>query len=45
MQVLFRGTYWFRFWRLLQEKKDHYEVLAVCRAFEVVGMEIFARYE
>lgn len=45
MQVLFRpATYWFRFWRLLQKEEDHYKVLAVCRALEVVAMEIFARH-
>lgn len=44
LQVLFRGAYWFRFWRLLQ-KEDHHEVFAVCRLLEVVVRSLQAMDE
>jgi hypothetical protein len=44
MQVLFRGTYWLRFWRVLQKEKAQQEVLAVCQALEMVDMDIFASH-
>jgi hypothetical protein len=39
MQVLFRETYWLRFWKLLQKEEAQQEVFAVCRALEVVAMD------
>jgi hypothetical protein len=44
MQVLFRATYWLRFWRLLQKEQLQHEILVVCRSLEVVAMEIFASH-
>jgi hypothetical protein len=44
MHVLFRGTFWFRFWRLLQKEDAQQEVLGICQSLEVVAMEIFARH-
>jgi hypothetical protein len=44
MQVLFRATYWLRFWRLLQKDQPQHEVLTLCRSLEVVTMEIFASH-
>jgi hypothetical protein len=44
MQIIFRGTYWFRFWRLMQKEEARQEINDVCRSLEVVAMEIFARY-
>ena len=45
VQVIFRGTHWLRFWRLLQKKETHQQILDVCQALEVVAMEVFANYE
>lgn len=39
MQVLFRGTYWFRFWRLLQKEEAQQKILTVCRALEVLDIQ------
>jgi hypothetical protein len=44
VQVIFRGTHWFRFWRLLQKKETHQQILDVCQALEVVAMEVFANH-
>jgi hypothetical protein len=44
MHVIFRGTYWFRFWRLVQEEKAQQGINDVCRSLKVVAMEIFARH-
>jgi hypothetical protein len=41
MQIIFRGTYWLRFWRLLQKEESHQQVLNVCQSLEVVVKEIF----
>jgi hypothetical protein len=29
IQVIFRGTHWFRFWRLLQKEKTQQQILVV----------------
>ena len=42
LQVLFRGTYWIRFWALLQKEEERQLVLEGCRALECSAMEIFA---
>jgi hypothetical protein len=42
VQVIFRGTHWFRFWRLLQKEDVHQQIIDVCQALEMVAMEIFA---
>jgi hypothetical protein len=44
VQVIFRGTHWFRFWRLLQKKKTHQQILDVCQASQVIAMEVFANH-
>ncbi|PUZ76059.1 hypothetical protein GQ55_1G260500 [Panicum hallii var. hallii] len=45
MQVLFRGTYWCRFWALLQKREeDANEMKAACRMLETSVMQIFAQY-
>ena len=41
LQVLFRGTYWIRFWALLQKEEESPLVLEGCRALECSAMEIF----
>ena len=41
LQVLFRGTYWIRFWALLQKEEERPLVLEGCRALECSAMEIF----
>ena len=42
LQVLFRGTYWIRFWALLQKEEERPLVLEGCRTLECSAMEIFA---
>lgn len=42
LQVIFRGTHWFRFCRLMQKEESHQEILNVCQSLEVVATEIFA---
>jgi hypothetical protein len=42
VQVIFRGTHWFRFWRLLQKEEVHQQILDVCQALEAAAMNIFA---
>jgi hypothetical protein len=32
IQVIFRGTYWFRFWRLLQKEETQQQILNVCQS-------------
>ena len=44
VQVIFRGTHWFRFWRLLQKEEVHQQILDVCQALEVVAMEVFVNH-
>jgi hypothetical protein len=44
LQVLFRGTYWLRLWRLLQKQEAHQEILVVCQSLEMVAMEILAKH-
>ena len=42
LQVLFRETYWIRFWALLQKEEKRPPVLEGCRALECLVMEVFA---
>jgi hypothetical protein len=42
--VIFRGTHWFRFWRLLQKEETQQQILVVCQSLEVVAMEVFASH-
>jgi hypothetical protein len=42
VQVIFRGTHWFRFWRLLQREDVHQQIIDMCQALEMVAMKIFA---
>ena len=44
LQVIFKATYWTRFWSLLQKEEDRRSVKIGCRAIETVAMEVFARY-
>ena len=44
LQVLFRGMYWLRLWRLLQKQEAHQEILVVCQSLEMVAMEILAKH-
>ena len=43
LQALFRGTYWLRFWRLLQKEETREDIKLVCQNLEVVAMELFAK--
>jgi hypothetical protein len=45
MQVIFRGSHWLQFWRLLQKEESHQEILNVCQSLEMVAMEIFTSHE
>uniref|UniRef100_A0A0A9C821 Uncharacterized protein n=1 Tax=Arundo donax TaxID=35708 RepID=A0A0A9C821_ARUDO len=44
MQVLFRGTYWFRYWSLLQKEEGRPFIKDVCRRLEITVMEIFTNH-
>jgi hypothetical protein len=44
LQVIFRGTHWFRFWRLLQKEESQQQILDVYQALEVVAMKVFANH-
>jgi hypothetical protein len=41
---IFRGTHWFRFWRLLQKEETQQQILVMCQSLEVVAMEVFASH-
>jgi hypothetical protein len=43
LQVIFRGTYWIRFWSLLQREEDSQTMKMGCRQIETNVMEVFAR--
>ena len=43
LQILFRATYWIRFWALLQKEEDKITILENYRVLESITMEIFAR--
>jgi hypothetical protein len=43
MQVLYRGTYWCRFWAQLQRHEEDAKVIReACRKLETTVMQIFA---
>ena len=44
MQVIFRGTYWFHFWSLLQREEDRPFIQDMCRRLETTVMEIYANH-
>jgi len=44
LQVVFRATYWTRFWIALQKKNDKPLLKWACRMMETVAMEIFAKH-
>jgi hypothetical protein len=44
IQVIFRGTHWFRFWRLLQKEETQQQIHVVCQSLEVVAMEVFVSH-
>jgi hypothetical protein len=45
MQVLYRGTYWCRFWALLQKREeDAKDIKDGCRQLETLVMQIFASH-
>jgi len=43
LQVIFRGTYWIRFWSLLHQEEDRQIMMMECRKIETAAMEVFAR--
>jgi hypothetical protein len=43
LQVIFRGTYWIRFWSLLQKEEDRQMMKIGCRKIETIAMKVFAR--
>jgi hypothetical protein len=45
MQVIYSGTYWFRFWSQMQKAKDDKELIkTACLKLENVVMEIFSKH-
>ena len=42
LQVIFRGTYWIRYWALLQKENERPHVTLGCRVLETTAMEFFA---
>jgi hypothetical protein len=44
LQVIFKATYWTRFWSLLQKEEDRLSVKMGCRIIETAAMEVFARH-
>ncbi len=45
MQVIFRATYWLRFWAQLQMCEDDRELMKVaCRRLETTVMQLLANY-
>ena len=43
MQVIFRRTYWLRFWSMLQYKKTTKDLfMKVSTSLEIVALELFA---
>jgi hypothetical protein len=45
LQVIFKGTYWIRYWSLLQKKEDRPMMNLGCRTIETAAMEMFARHD
>jgi len=45
IQVIFRGTYWARFWSLLSEEEAMADLRENCWRLEAMVMELFARKE
>ena len=43
MQAIFRGTYWFRFWKLLQKEVERDDIQIACRAVAVVAMKVYKK--
>lgn len=43
MQVIFKCTYWIRFWALLQKEEDKPHIMQGCRVLETTIMEVFAK--
>jgi hypothetical protein len=44
LQLSSGGTYWTRFWSLLQNEEDGHLVKMGCRTIETVAIEVFARH-
>jgi len=44
LQAIFMGTYWTRFWSLLQKEEDRHLMKMGCKTIETVAMEVFARH-
>ena len=42
LQVIFRGTFWARFWTLLLKEEDRPMMKMACRVVETIAMEIFS---
>ena len=46
MQVIFRGTYWLRFWSMLQHKETTKDLfIKVSTSLEMIGLEVFASHD
>jgi hypothetical protein len=43
LHVIFRGTYWIRFWTLLQKEEYRQIMMMGCRKIETAAIEVFAR--
>jgi hypothetical protein len=41
MQFIFRNTYWYKFWNLLQKEEMREDIRKACQFIEVVAMELF----
>jgi hypothetical protein len=44
LQVIFRATYWTRFWSTMQKNRNKQLLKWVCRTLETMAMEIFAKH-
>ena len=44
LQVILKGTYWTRYWSLLQKEEDRHMMKMGCRTIETAAMEVFARH-
>ena len=45
LHVIFKGTYWTRYWSLIQKEEDCHLLMMGCRTVEIATMEVFARHD
>jgi hypothetical protein len=43
LQVIFKVTFWIRYWSLLQKEEDYLSVRMGCRIIETTAMEVFCK--